>query len=395
MEREYITIDIIEENGKLYKNALMDTVESRIPNTPYKSCHAADLLELPNGDLLCCWFAGTDEGNADVSIVLSRLNAGSSIWTEPVMISDDPTRSEQNPSLFLTPEGEIWIMYTAQIARTPETETGFNLQYTAEIRRKISKDNGYTWGQTEVMFNRPGSFCRQKIQILSNGRYIFGNWICFSDDSRNGSDITVMQISDDKGKSWREVPVPKSQGRVHANIIETEPGSLTALFRSRFADFIYLSKSEDYGENWSEPIRTELPNNNSSISAIKLKSGAIGLVYNPVSFNEDMTKTVWPEQRCPVTLAISEDGGMTWPYRRIVELGEGFTGKYNDINNGRYEYPVMMQDHAGNIHVAYSWGNQKFGKRKCIKYVCVDEKWIRGEKICYGAENDPSMPCRR
>ncbi|WMJ85784.1 sialidase family protein [Anaerocolumna sp. MB42-C2] len=395
MEREYINIDIIEESGKLYKNALMDTVESRIPNTPYKSCHAADLLELPNGDLLCCWFAGTDEGNADVSIVLSRLNAGSSVWTDPVKVSDDPTRSEQNPSLFLTPEGYIWIMYTAQTARTPETETGFNLQYTAEIRRKISKDNGYTWGQTEVMFNRPGSFCRQKIQILSNGRYIFGNWICFSDDSRNGSDITVMQISDDKGKSWREVSVPKSQGRVHANVIETEPGKLTALFRSRFADFIYLSKSEDNGENWSEPIRTELPNNNSSISAIKLKSGAIGLVYNPVSFNEDTTRTVWPDQRCPVTLAISEDGGMTWPYRRIVELGEGFCGKWNDINNGRYEYPVMMQDNIGKIHVAYSWGNLKFGKRKCIKYVCVDEKWIRGDEFSFGAENDPSMPCRR
>ncbi len=395
MNREYINIDIMEENGKLYKNALLDTVESRIPNTPYNSCHAADLLELPNGDMLCCWFAGTDEGNADVSIVLSRLDAASSVWTNPVKISDDPTRSEQNPSLFLAPDGDIWIIYTAQTARTPDTEEGFNLQYTAEIRRKISKDNGYTWGETEVMFDRPGSFCRQKIQILSNGRWIFGNWICFRDNTRNGSDITVMQISDDSGKSWREVSVPNSQGRVHANIVETEPGRLTALFRSRFADNIYISKSEDYGDTWSEPVPTELPNNNSSISAIRLQSGAIGLVYNPVSFNDDTTRTVWPDQRCPVALAISEDGGITWPYRRIVESGEGFTGKWNDINNGRYEYPVMMQGSDGNIHVAYSWGNMKFGKRKCIKYVCADEKWIRGDKTGYGAENDPSMPCRR
>ncbi|MGB8451989.1 MAG: sialidase family protein [Anaerocolumna sp.] len=395
MKREYINIDTIEENGKLYKNALMDTVESRIPNTPYKSCHAADLLELPNGDILCCWFAGSDEGNADVSIVLSRLNADSSEWTDPVKVSDDPTRSEQNPSLFLTPEGEIWIMYTAQTARTPETEEGFNLQYTAEIRRKISRDNGYTWGETDVMFRRPGSFCRQKIQILSNGRWIFGNWICFPDNSRNGSDITVMQISDDSGKSWREVTVPESQGRVHANIVELGPGRLAAIFRSRFADNIYISNSEDNGDHWSVPGRTELLNNNSSISAIRLKSGAIGLVYNPVSFNEDTSKTVWPDQRCPVTLAISEDGGITWPYRRIVELGEGFTGKWNDSNNGRYEYPVMMQGSDEKIHVAYSWGNLKFGKRKCVKYVCVDEKWIRGDKICYGAENDISMPCRR
>lgn len=220
-------------------------------------------------------------------------------------------------------------MYTAQVARTPEIEEGFNLQYTA-------------------------------------GRFIFGNWICFSDDSRNGSDITVMQISDDKGSSWREVSVPESQGRVHANIVETEPGMLTAIFRSRFADHIYVPFSKDNGDSWSVPKATELLNNNSSISAIKLQSGAIGLIYNPVAFNADTKKTVWPDQR-------------------IIELGEGFTGIWNDINNGRYEYPVMMQESDGNIHVAYSWGNMKFGKRKCIKYLCVEEAWIRGSKVCYGA----------
>lgn len=395
MKRELIDIRPIKEDGRLYHNILMDTIEARIPNAPYRSCHAADLLELPNKDILCCWFAGSDEGNADISIVLSRLNADSSVFTSPVKISDDVTRSEQNPSLFLAPDGAIWLMYTAQTAITPELKKGFNLQYTAEIRRKISKDGGYTWGETETIFQRPGSFCRQKIQILSSGRWIFGNWICFCDDSRNGSDITVMQISDDQGKSWREVTVPNSQGRVHANIIEKEPGKLTAIFRSRFADYIYISNSEDNGDTWSTPVSTGLPNNNSSISAIKLANGAIAMAYNHVSFNEDTNKTVWPDQRCPVTLAVSEDGGVTWPYRRIIELGEGFTGEWNDINNGRYEYPVIMQSADGLIHVAYTWGNMKYGKRKCIKYVCIDQKWIYGERLCYGAENDRSMPCKR
>ena len=94
-------------------------------------------------------------------------------------------------------------MYTAQISRAARPDSKFNLQYTAEIRRKISKDNGETWGKTEVMFSREGSFCRQKIQILSNGRWVFGNWICFNDDTHNGSDITIVQISDDNGISWK------------------------------------------------------------------------------------------------------------------------------------------------------------------------------------------------
>lgn len=375
--------------GKLYHNNRMGIVESLIPN-PYTSCHAADLLELPNGDILCCWFAGSDEGNADISIVLSRLNFDADEWSIPIKVSDDSSRSEQNPSLFMTPEGEIWLMYTAQDARTSDIPEGFNLQYTAEIRRKRSTDGGYTWGKTETMFVRPGSFCRQKIQILSSGRWIFENWICFPDETRNGSDITIMQISDDEGKSWREIEVPESQGRVHANVLEIEKGKLVALFRSRFADNIYRSVSEDNGETWTVPVRTELRNNNSSISAIVLKRGAIGLIYNDVSFNDDTSLTVWPKQRCPVTVAISEDGGVTWPWRRIVEPGEGFVGPFNDINNRRYEYPVIMQGKDEDIHVAYTWGN-----RDLIKYVCINEDWVRGDEICLGAEGNLDMPCKR
>lgn len=390
MARSYIEIPTISADGRLHHHQLIDTVEALIPNTPYNSCHAADLLELANGDVLCVWFAGSDEGNADISIVGSRLKAGESQWSEPVMLSDDATRSEQNPSLFQHPNGDIWLMYTAQVARTPEMPSNFNLQYTAEIRCKVSKDLGETWGPTTTLFNREGSFCRQKIQILSSGRWIFGNWICFADNTRNGSDITVFQISDDEGKTWREVEMPESMGRVHANVIEKEPGKLVAILRSRFADNIYISTSEDNGDSWTAPVRTCLRNNNSSISAIKLSSGAIGLVYNDVAFNHDTTRTVWPDQRCPVTLAISEDGGVTWPWRRIVENGEGFVGPWNDINNRRYEYPVMIQGADGMIHVAYSWG-----RRKQIKHVIVSEAWIRGENTVKGAEGDPLMPCER
>lgn len=374
MEKNYIPMEIMKENGNLYRNLLLDTVEALIPN-PYSSCHAADLLELPGGDLLCCWFAGSNEGNADISIVVSRLRKGENTWSVPVKVSDDDERSEQNPSLFLTPEGEIWLMYTAQISRAAMPDAEFNLQYTAEIRRKISRDNGETWGVTETMFPKEDSFCRQKIQILSNGRWVFGNWLCFNDNTHNGSDISIVQISDDKGKNWRSVEIPGSRRRVHANLIETEEGKLTALFRSRSADNIYISRSEDWGETWSEPVRTELPNNNSSISAIKLQSGALAVVYNPVRVNDDPTQTVWPRQRCPIAIAVSDDNGESWPYVRLVEQGEGFIGEKNDKSNRRYEYPVIMQSADGKIHVAYSFGN-----RRCIKYVMVSEQWIRGEK---------------
>ena len=114
--REYVELNCLEEDGRLYHNNLLDTLEALIPNQ-FDSVHAADLLELPDGDLLACWFAGSDEGNADISIAVSRLKAGESRWSVGEIVSDDPSRSEQNPSLFLTPGGEIWLMYTAQTSR--------------------------------------------------------------------------------------------------------------------------------------------------------------------------------------------------------------------------------------------------------------------------------------
>ncbi len=78
--------------------------------------HASNLIALDNGDVLCAWFGGTQEGVPDISIYLSRLAKGSSTWTDPVRLSDDPTRSEQNPVLFAAPDGQLWLMYTAQLS---------------------------------------------------------------------------------------------------------------------------------------------------------------------------------------------------------------------------------------------------------------------------------------
>ena len=205
-------------------------------------------------------------------------------------------------------------MYTAQLARVEGKD---NMQYTSVVRRQKSLDNGITWSEPEVVFPKEGTFCRQPIQILSNGRWIFGNWICTDSSDGLAGDPTVFQISDDKGGTWKQVDMPNSNGRVHANVVELGNGHLVAFMRSRAADFIYRSVSKDYGEHWSEPVPTVLPNNNSSISAIMLKSGRIAIAYNPTHAPfADPNVAAWPGLRCPVAVALSEDAGETFPLIR-------------------------------------------------------------------------------
>lgn len=369
----YRHLNGLTPDGTMYVNEDMKTVEAMLPPGSYKTAHAPALLELENGDILCAWFAGTFEGSADVSVVCAKLSKDADCWQEPVQISCDPHRSEQNPSLFAGPDGAVWAMYTAQLDRMPGKD---NMQFTSVIRCQKSYDGGASWGAYETVFPREGSFCRQPIQVLSNGRWIFGNWLCTDSEKGLAGDPTVFQISDNQGMSWREVEMPQSHGRVHANVVELESGHLAAFMRSRSADFIYRSESWDWGDTWSEPVPTPLPNNNSSISALRLQSGRIAIAYNPTCTPEPIDgAAAWPGLRCPVAVALSEDGGKTFPLIRYMERGEGYVGEENQTNNHQYEYPYLMQGKDGMLHLAFAYKT-----RIGIKYMKFSEADIIGKK---------------
>jgi predicted neuraminidase len=366
-------------------------VEAYIPSMGHEN-HAANLAALRNGDLLCTWFAGSAEGTSDVRIALSRLPRGEAQWTPPVWVSTDRTRSEQNPVLFPAPDGLLWLIHSAQRTRgctrkewqahvaSGEAEGSYGMQWTSEIRRRISRDSGHTWGPIETLFGKPGAFCRQPVLAMADDSWLLPMYYSIRDRPAHGGDYTVMQRSEDEGRTWREYAVPGSQGRVQACLIELEPGRLVAFFRSRAADRIYVSRSADAGRTWTVPERTALPNNNSSIQATRLASGAIALAYNAYSAGEDPGATLWPRARYPLSVALSEDEGCSWPYRRHVDAGDGFSGEANEQLNRRCAYPSILQTGDGAIHIAYSYRG-----RQCIKYVRVDEQWIRaGLDTVYG-----------
>mgnify|MGYP000367499814 CR=1 FL=1 len=118
---------------------------------------------------------------------------------------------------------------------------------------------------------------------------------------------------------------------------------------------------------------TLLPNNNASIQAAKLPSGAIALVFNPYGLPPREKKEVeWPGLRWSVSVAITEDEGETFPLQRVIEPGSGFTGAENRLENAAFEYPCLLVGRDGAIHIAYSAWN-----RQHIHYVRVTEGWLR------------------
>jgi hypothetical protein len=73
--------------------------------------HGSSIVELPNGDLLACWFEGSGERWADdVAIMGSRLIAGSEAWSEPFVMADVPEFPDINPTMFIDPRGTLWLV---------------------------------------------------------------------------------------------------------------------------------------------------------------------------------------------------------------------------------------------------------------------------------------------
>ncbi|CAN1497868.1 COG4692 Predicted neuraminidase (sialidase) [Rhabdaerophilaceae bacterium] len=362
-------------------------MEAFIPS-PCPQNHACNLMELHDGSLGCVWFGGTQEGMADISVHFSRLGVGASRWSETIKLVDDPGRSEQNPILFPVPGGALWLLYTSQKSGN---------QDTAIVRRRISVDHGASWSAPETMIGDPGTFVRQPVQVLANGDWLLGTFLCRTVPGlkwAGDDDISEVRRSSDQGRTWQRVTVRGSNGCVHMNIVEAGDGALLALFRSRWADFIYQARSRDGGQSWSTPEPTDLPNNNSSIQATRLQDGRLALVYNhssaanaserrlslydEIEDDEELAPLAapvpakartafWGAPRAPLVLAFSDDGGRTWPERTMIENGDGYCMTNDSLNHSNRElsYPSVHQARDGGLHIAFTY------HRQAIKHVRI------------------------
>lgn len=284
---------------------------------------------------MCSWFGGSEEGKKDVTIWSSLLEKDE--WSLPKKIAEATEVACWNPVLFTLPSNEILLFYKA--GKNPQ-------QWSGLLKR--SSDGGKSWSNAEDLPAGVLGPIKNRPLLLSDGTLLCGSsmeswmrWGCWID------------LTSDEGKSWsKSTPInvdSQLYGIIQPALFFSNERTIRLLARSHKIGYICTSTSVDQGKTWSLAKPTALPNPNSAIDAITLADGRVVLVYNPST-----------DERYPLSIAISQDGGETWEMKVTLES-----------KPGEYSYPAIIQTKDGKIHITYTWN------RKKIKYVVLDPSLLK------------------
>jgi predicted neuraminidase len=353
--------------------------------------HSSSIVELLDGDLLCCWFEGSGERTAnDVLVKGARLKKGASQWSKTFILADTPGHPDCNPTLFMDNENRLhlfWIVVQAnrwetsilksrissnyQNSGAPEWEwqdiillkPGEEFAETIENGFRKSDTRGLAWAEYAPLYERmiveaardpkkreTGWMTRTHPVQLPDGRILLP---LYSD----GYNLSLMAISDDKGKSWQPGLPIVGRGNIQPSVVLTKNGDLLAFMRDNGDEpgRVMKSISKDNGYAWSTAQKTSLPNPGTSVEAIVLDDGNWILVYNDVE-----------NGRHSLAVSLSDDEGETWLWTRHLES--------RNPGEGSFSYPSVIQAKDGIVHVTYSFHT---AENKTIKHVSFLADWVK------------------
>ncbi|MGA8204126.1 MAG: sialidase family protein [Woeseiaceae bacterium] len=312
---------------------------------PFPSSHAATILELPDGTLLCAFFGGTAEGRPDVEIRLARKAPGGE-WTVPVSVADGVQPGGErfptwNPVLFQERRSTVMLFY--KVGPTPAAWWGM---------LETSSDGGRSWSEARRLGDGLIGPAKNKPIQLSDGSILAG-----SSTEENGWRVHVER-STDAGATWRIIgPLddPSGIGAIQPTFLTWPDGRLEMYCRTRSEyGLIARSESADGGLSWSALQPTVLPNNNSGIDAVTLRDGRQLLVYNHSTREQP---GMGHKGRGILNVALSRDG-TDWEAALVLD--------YLDAPDAQFSYPSVIQARDGKVHIVYTW------HRRRIKHVVLD-----------------------
>lgn len=242
---------------------------------------------------------------------------------------------------------------------------------------RFSDDEAQTWSDPRSVTTASGYFVLNNDRViqLASGRLIVPLALHRSrgDDPTNykqwdSRGIAVWCLSDDDGKTWREaedwwtLPVRSTTGLQEPGVVEVADGRLFSWARTD-QGWQFGCMSDDGGNHWTPPERTELASPVSPAS-IKRLPGSNDLL---ALYNDHSGKFEFPKgKRTPLVAALSTDGGQTWPRRKLMEA---------DAEGWFCYTAIHFTDEA--VLLAYCAGDPKVGRLNRTRIRRVSLAWLK------------------
>lgn len=322
-----------------------------------------DFVQLRDGRILFVYthFIGGG-GDHDSAFLAGRISHdGGRTWsdTDRVILDSEGKMNVMSVSLLRLQDGRIALLY---LRKNSVSDCIPYLRYSTDEARtwsdpiRCTPDKGYFVVNNDRLVQLPSGRLLIPASLHSRGTEFVnrGKAMCFR--------------SDDNGLTWErsdtilEAPVESRSGLQEPGIVLLSDGRLMMLSRTD-QGYQMRSYSDDNGETWSPTESTDIISPVSPATFERLRdTNELAMVWN----NHDKIASELKGKRTPLTIAFSNDNGVTWDGHMTLE----------DDPEGWYCYTALEQvgDH---LLLAYCAGNVDVGRLSRTKIVRVSIPSLR------------------
>jgi sialidase-1 len=323
-----------------------------------------NLCELPDGRLLIAYHRTTRvDFSGEYSTWTRTSRDDGETWSEPRLLD----KHMQAPGLLVLPAGELLLNGC----------TVLNERWSTTMRLFRSADAGETWREQREPIWRNSTGIRLQGGCASLIRLKSGRLLCpmFGSDavaadygSATWAQKAGCYYSDDVGKTWREgkgkVALPK-RGAMEPSVAELGDGALVMALRTQLGS-IYVSRSDDHGETWSEAWSSGLEAPEAPfVMTVLPGTSTLFIVYCSGKFDSAHHHS---GERTPLTMAVSKDAGKTWR-------------KIGDVAGGPHEFgaTTVCFTTSGKVVIGYDWHRipwDRTVKTGGVRLAIADKSWL-------------------
>jgi len=296
------------------------------------SSHSNDMTPLPGGRMIAFWWAGSRESGPDVKVYASHWTEGH--WSTPWEVASRDSlgaalgygvRRIGNPVAWTSADGRIDLFVVA---------TGLGGWAASRVVQLVSHDLGRNFSIKRLLPVSPlfntSALVRTTPVALADGGYLLPAYF------EMGIKYPLMLAFNQAGD-------PRWMSRIGQRISTLQPtvvpfsGTEIHAWMRDFSDErrVQHARSSDGGVSWDDLPALDLPNQNTSLAAIRLSNGNVVMLHNHIMPGSS--------DRNILRLSITEDG-RNWT--RVADIAQGRAGE-------EFSYPDMQQI-GKELHITYS-----------------------------------------